>query len=259
MSVLISEQTGDWLKLTLNRPDRLNSFDDELKKELLAAVTKAAEDAAVRAVLITGAGRGFCAGEDVSGLADAEGEVSMGRVVESFYNPLIATIRGMDKPVVCAVNGVAAGAGANLALACDIVVAARSAKFIQAFSNIGLSPDAGGSWLLPRIIGDARARAAIMLGAPISAETAQQWGLIWQVAADEDLQAEAEALVTELARRPTQALANTKKLLDTSHLKSLQEQLQIEAQSQEMLGKTADHKEGLAAFFGKRAPQFTGA
>lgn len=258
MSVLKSEQIGDWLKLTLNRPDRLNSFDDELKKELLGAVRSAAASTAVRAVLITGAGRGFCAGEDVSTLGDADSDVSMGKVVETFYNPLISTIRSMEKPVVCAVNGVAAGAGANLALACDVVIAARSAKFIQAFSNIGLSPDAGGSWLLPRIVGDARARAAIMLGTPISAETAQQWGLIWQVTADDELQAEAEALATELARRPTQALANTKKLLDASHLKSLPEQLQLEAQSQEVLGKTADHKEGLAAFFGKRTPQFTG-
>jgi len=258
MSVLTIEGRGNWRKLTLNRPDRLNAFDDELKSEFLSAIQAAAADSSVRAVLITGAGRGFCAGQDLAAVAVDDDGASIGATVAHFYNPLIAAIRSMEKPVICAVNGVAAGAGANLALACDIVVAARSAKFIQAFSSIGLTPDAGGSWLLPRLIGDARARAIIMLGTPVPAEQAEAWGLIWKAVEDAQLEAEAEALATALADRPTKALANTKKLLDTSFSAALADQLEREAESQGHMARTADHKEGLAAFMEKRQPGFKG-
>ncbi|MBP6019510.1 MAG: 2-(1,2-epoxy-1,2-dihydrophenyl)acetyl-CoA isomerase [Burkholderiaceae bacterium] len=247
-------------KITLNRPDRLNSFNAELKQELLAALAQAAEDPQCRALLITGAGRGFCAGQDLAERAKTEGKPvqSFRQTLEEFYNPLALAIRAMNKPVVCAVNGVAAGAGANLALSCDIVIAARSAKFIQAFSNIGLTPDTGGSWYLPRLVGDARARGLIMLGLPITAEQAEQWGMIWQAVDDNQLEAEAQALVENLAARPTRALASAKVLLDHSYRYSLQEQLEAEAQSQNEMGATADYKEGVDAFLNKRTPEFNG-
>lgn len=246
-----------WTELTLNRPDRLNAFNEELHRALAAALDVAADDGC-RAVLLTGAGRGFCAGQDLGDRANAEGPLDLGATVEAFYNPLIRRIRGLRKPVVCAVNGVAAGAGANIALACDIVLAARSARFIQAFAKIGLVPDSGGTFFLPRLVGDARARALMMLAEPLAAEKAAEWGLIWKVVDDASLMDEARALTAHLASQPTQGLALTKAALNTSAANTLETQLDLERDFQREAGRTPDYREGVSAFMEKRAPQFTG-
>ncbi|MFA5522373.1 MAG: enoyl-CoA hydratase-related protein [Castellaniella sp.] len=260
MTSLLIDDFGSWRKITLNRPDRLNSFNAELKTEVLAALADAAQAPGCRALLITGAGRGFCAGQDLQERARAEGEAALSfrDTLEEFYNPLALAIRRMEKPVVCAVNGVAAGAGANLALSCDIVIAARSARFIQAFSNIGLTSDTGGSWYLPRLVGDARARGLLMLGLPVEAEQAERWGMIWQCVEDDELDAQAHALTSSLAARPTRALANMKALLDHSCRLSLEDQLDAEAHSQDEMGGTDDYREGVAAFLARRTPRFHG-
>ncbi|MGI4748705.1 MAG: enoyl-CoA hydratase-related protein [Janthinobacterium lividum] len=261
MSVLDVETRPGWRRIVLNRPDRLNSFDEELRSALLAAVVDAGADSACRAVLLTGAGRAFCAGQDLEERNPNRDEriPSFREALAAFYNPLALAIRQMPKPVVCAVNGVAAGAGANLALSCDIVLAARSARFIQAFSNIGLTPDTGGSWYLPRLVGDARARALILLGLPVSASDAETWGMIWRVVDDNLLEQEAELITTVLASRPTRALANAKTLLDQSFSNTLSKQLDAEMESQDTLGATIDHAEGIRAFMGKRTPSFIGS
>lgn len=256
-AVLTVTDHGGWTELTLNRPDRLNSFNEEMHGALAAALDDAADESC-RAVLLTGAGRGFCAGQDLSARANAEGPLDLGSTIEAFYNPLIRRIRGLNKPAICAVNGVAAGAGANIALACDIVLAARSAKFIQAFSKIGLVPDSGGTYFLPRLIGDARARALMLLAEPLAAETAAEWGLIWKVIDDAALMDEARALTARLATQPTQGLALTKAALNASGGNSLNDQLDLERDLQREAGRTPDYREGVKAFMEKRTPNFTG-
>ena len=258
-AALLVDRRDGWMKLTLNRPTRLNAFTPELHGALAEALAEAARDPDCRAVLLTGAGRGFCAGQDLDAVPKgADGAADLGLTVERHYNPLIRTLRTLAKPVVCAVNGVAAGAGANIAFACDIVLAARSAKFIQAFAKIGLVPDSGGTYALPRLVGDARARALTMLGEPLTAEQAESWGAIWKVYDDEALMAEAERLTAHLATQPTFALALTKEALNASSTNTLAAQLDLERDFQRRCGRTADHAEGVAAFAAKRAPVFTG-
>ncbi|HTQ12678.1 MAG TPA: 2-(1,2-epoxy-1,2-dihydrophenyl)acetyl-CoA isomerase PaaG [Rhizomicrobium sp.] len=254
-------ETGDGVaKLTLNRPDRLNSFTVQMHGEVADALATVERDAAIRALLLTGAGRGFCAGQDLSDRAVAAGGdgVDLGESLENRYNPLIRRLIGLEKPVVCAVNGVAAGAGANIAFAADIVLAAKSARFIQSFSNIGLVPDSGGTWILPRLVGQARALGLALTGEPLGAEKAEQWGLIWRVVEDDQLQAEAGKLAARLASGPTKGLAAIRMAMRRGWLASLDEQLDLERDLQRALGRSADYREGVAAFGAKRAPKFTG-
>ena len=255
--VLLTIQHEGWVELTFNRPDKLNSFNVTLHQALALALDEAAAESC-RAVLLTGAGRGFCAGQDLADRAQADGPPDLGYTLEAFYNPLVRKIRALQKPVICAVNGVAAGAGANLALACDIVLAAKSAKFIQAFSKIGLVPDSGGTFFLPRLIGDARARALALLGEPILAEQAENWGMIWKALDDEALMPEARKLAAHLATQPTQALALCKQAFNASAANTLDAQLDLERDFQRQAGKTPDYKEGVTAFMEKRKPHFTG-
>jgi len=247
-------------RLTLNRPDRLNSFTAQMHGEVADALSRAESDAAVRALLITGAGRGFCAGQDLSDPAVAPGAdgLDLGESLENRYNPLVKRLVNLPKPVVCAVNGAAAGAGANIALAADIVLAAKSAKFIQSFSNIGLVPDSGGTWILPRLAGHARALGLALTGEALSAEKAESWGLIWRCIEDDQLKAEADKLVERLASGPTKGLAAIKMAMRKGWRADLDEQLDLERDLQRELGRSADYKEGVAAFGEKRAPKFTG-
>jgi 2-(1,2-epoxy-1,2-dihydrophenyl)acetyl-CoA isomerase len=233
-------------------------FDDALHAALRTAIDEADADPACRALLLTGAGRGFCAGADLAATVGPAFEVDLGAVLEATFNPLIRRIRGLRMPVVCAVNGVAAGAGANLAYACDIVLAARSARFIQAFIKIGLVPDAGGTWLLPRLAGSARARGMAMLGEPVGAEQAEQWGLIWRALDDDALMGEAHRLAAHLAQQPTAALAMVKRVLDDSASLSLDQALDAERDAQRVAGHSADFAEGVRAFLEKRAAVFSG-
>ena len=246
--------------LTLNRPDMLNAFGGTMREELTAAIERADGDDDVRALIITGAGRAFCSGADLSErIVDLDGgEFDPGLTLDKVYNPLIRRITSMDKPVVAAVNGVAAGAGANLALACDIVVAARSASFIQAFCRIGLVPDAGGSYHLPRLVGRAKALGMTLLGDAVDAETALDWGLIWAVADDNALMEEAGAIAQRLAKGPTLALGLIKKVMIASEHNTLAEQLDMERDYQRIAGASDDFREGIAAFVGKRRPDFKG-
>jgi 2-(1,2-epoxy-1,2-dihydrophenyl)acetyl-CoA isomerase len=255
---LLVERHDGWTTLTLNRPDRLNSFNIELHQQIAAAFNDIADDETCRAVVLTGAGRGFCAGQDLSDRAGVEGPIDLGATLDAWYNPLVRRIRSLRKPVICAVNGVAAGAGANLALACDIVIAARSAKFLQAFAKIGLVPDCGGTYFLPRAIGDARARALMLLAEPITAETAASWGLIWKVVDDAVLMEQAGAMAAHLATQPTSALALIKDALTLGNNNSLDEQLDLERDLQRKAGLSPDYKEGVAAFMEKRPARFTG-
>lgn len=240
--------------LTLNRPDKLNSFTEEMHREIRDALLQVQTSGEVRALLIAGNGRGFCAGQDLSDLDFS----ALGDTLEENYNPLIRTITGLDMPVVCAVNGVAAGAGANMALACDIVVAARSASFIQAFCKLGLVPDAGGTWTLPRLVGGPRAMALAMMGDKITAEQAESWGMIWQCVDDDQLRSHTEAMAAHLAKQPTTGLALMKNLLRQSWDNTLEQQLKLERDFQSAASQTQDFKEGVDAFLNKRPAQFTG-
>jgi 2-(1,2-epoxy-1,2-dihydrophenyl)acetyl-CoA isomerase len=252
-ALVLAATTGAVRTLTLNRPQALNSFTAEMHAQLRAALEAAAADAAVRCVVVTGAGRAFCAGQD---LAEVSGGGDVGDVVERLYKPLALRIRSMPVPVIAAVNGVAAGAGANFALGCDIVLAARSASFIQAFSKIGLVPDCGGTWLLPRLVGRARALALAMTGDKLPAEEAQRIGLVWQVVDDAALADTAMALASRLATLPTKALAETRRALDAAIGVDYEAALSLEAQAQRALAGAHDYQEGVAAFLAKRSPVF---
>ena len=256
--VLVDRRDG-YRVLTLNRPDRLNAFNEAMHERLMAALEDAEADESCRALLLTGAGRGFCAGQDLSDRVMEPGRTpDLGRTIERFYNPLVRKLQALRVPVVCAVNGVAAGAGANVALACDIVIAARSAKFIQAFARIGLVPDSGGTWFLPRLVGRARARGLALLAEPLGAEQAEAWGLIWRAVDDAALMDEAHALATHLATQPTVGLALTKRALDAAETNGLDAQLDLERDLQAEAGRTPDYAEGVRAFLEKRPPAFTG-
>ncbi len=245
--------------LTLNRPDSLNSFTADMHAEVAQVLTEAAESDAVRAVVITGAGRGFCAGQDLNDRNVAPGQrVDLGESVKTFYNPLIKRITGMNKPVLCAVNGVAAGAGANIALCCDLVFAARSAKFVESFAMLGLIPDSGGSWHLPRLVGMARAKGMAMLMPKITAEQAKEWGLIWEVVDDEVLLPTVMALAEHLATQPTLGFAFTKQAFNASMTNTLDQQLALEEALMRQAGFSEDYAEGVAAFLEKRTPNYKG-
>lgn len=244
--------------LTLNRPDRLNSFTAEMHEEVQKAFATIEADESVRCILLTGAGRGFCAGQDLSDRAVAPGEdgVDLGASVEKYYNPLIQRLTSIPMPVICAVNGVAAGAGANIAIACDIVLAAKSAKFIESFANIGLIPDSGGTYHLPRLLGQARALGMALTGDSVSAEQAEEWGLIWKSVNDTELMDEALKLANKFANGPTQGLAKIKSLIRSSWTRGLVEQTDLERDTMRALGTTEDYKEAVDAFLNKRKPVF---
>jgi 2-(1,2-epoxy-1,2-dihydrophenyl)acetyl-CoA isomerase len=257
---ILHQSAGGIARVTLNRPDRLNSFTAAMHEELRDALAKVQADATARVLLLTGAGRGFCAGQDLSDRAVAPGAapVDLGASIEANYRPLVLALQSFPMPVVCAVNGVAAGAGANIALACDLVVAAKSASFIQAFCKIGLIPDSGGTYFLPRLVGTARAMGLAMLGDKLSAQQAADWGLIWKCVDDADLAPTVDALLAQLAQAPTRGLVATRRALYASSDATLPEQLDLERDLQRELGTSADYREGVAAFLAKRAPQFTG-
>ncbi|SEN67683.1 2-(1,2-epoxy-1,2-dihydrophenyl)acetyl-CoA isomerase [Duganella sp. CF517] len=257
---ILFEITDGIAQLTLNRPDKLNSFTQAMHDEVRHAVNKVGGDKSVRVLILTGAGRGFCAGQDLSDRAVEPGAraVDLGDSVEKNYAPLVLALRGLPMPVICAVNGVAAGAGANLALACDIVLAAKSASFVEVFCKLGLIPDTGGTYFLPRLIGSARAMGLTMLGEKLSAEKAEAWGLIWKAVPDEELAAETMAMARHFATAPTKGLAFTKQALYASPHNTLQQQLTLECGMMSELGRTEDYREGVAAFMEKRAPQFQG-
>ncbi|MFN3844552.1 MAG: 2-(1,2-epoxy-1,2-dihydrophenyl)acetyl-CoA isomerase PaaG [Paracoccaceae bacterium] len=258
-TVLSTLQSGV-LRLTLNRPDKLNSFNEDMHLALRAQISRAHKEDAIRAVLLTGAGRGFCAGQDLGDRDPRKGGPTpdLGQTLDTYYNPTLRLIRALEKPVICAVNGVAAGAGANIAFACDIVLAARSAKFIQAFARIGLIPDAGGSWSLARILGEPRAKALALTAEPLSAEKAADWGLIWKAVDDANLSAEAGALAESLADGPTLGLGLTKRLIQAAADNSLDAQLDMERDLQRQAGQSADYAEGVTAFLEKRKAEFRG-
>ena len=250
------ERHDGWRKLVLNRPDKLNAANQAMLHALLAALEDVEADRGCRALLLTGEGRGFCSGQEL-GPEVVPGQADLGAVA-ALHHRFVRHLRALPLPVVCAVNGVAAGAGASYALACDIVLAGRSARFIQAFVKIGLVPDSGASFFLPRLIGEARARALAMLGEPVDAARAEAWGMIWQAVDDAALQQEAEKLTRHLAQQPTEALAAMKRLFAASATNTLDAQLDLERDLQGSAGRSADYAEGVRAFLEKRAPVFRG-
>jgi len=261
MSDTITVQPHEaWVEITLNRPDRLNSFNEEMHLALRAAL-EAARDGGMRAVLLTGAGRGFCAGQDLGDRDPSKmsGPPDLGKTVRVFYAPLVTLIRSLEFPVVCAVNGVAAGAGANLALACDIVLAGESAKFIQSFSKVGLIPDTGGSWHLPHLLGEARAKGLALTAQPLPAQQAEAWGLIWKALPDAELMEEARKMTAGFAQGPTLGYGLTKAAIQAAPSQTLSEQLELEAGYMKTCGESADYAEGVTAFLEKRAPHFRGS
>lgn len=256
--VLVDKRAG-YRVITLNRPQRLNAFNDAMHRALAAAIAEADGDESCRALLLTGAGRAFSSGQDLNDRITASGEVVVpGESLEKYYNPLVRKLRSLRLPVVAAVNGIAAGAACNVALACDIVLAAKSATFTQVFARIGLSLDAGGSWLLPRLVGQARARGLALLAEPLPAEKAEAWGLIWKAVDDELLMSEAEKLCAHFATAPTIGLGIIKQALDAAEDNDLSAQLDLERKLQREAGSTPDYGEGVRAFLGKRKPNYTG-
>ncbi|MBV9724153.1 MAG: 2-(1,2-epoxy-1,2-dihydrophenyl)acetyl-CoA isomerase [Gammaproteobacteria bacterium] len=251
--------SGGIARLTLNRPDRLNSFNAAMHAEVRTALASV-RSAQTRVLILTGAGRGFCAGQDLNDRAVAPGAAApdLAESIEKNYKPLVLALRELPLPVIAAVNGVAAGAGANIALACDLVIAARSASFVQAFAKLGLVPDSGGTWFLPRLVGPARALGLALLGEKLPAQQAAEWGLIWRCVEDAELGPVVESLALQLAAAPTRGLARTKQAIYEGLNRTLREQLDIERDYQGELGRSADYAEGVAAFAAKRAPRFTG-
>lgn len=256
---ILAQDHGNWTEITLNRPERLNAFNDAMHATLRTQI-EGARNRGTRAILLTGAGRGFCAGQDLGDRdpAKMDGPPDLSKTILTWYAPLIRLIRSLEFPVVCAVNGVAAGAGANIALACDIVLAAEGAKFIQSFAKVGLVPDAGGSFSLTRLLGEARAKALALTATPLSATQAAEWGLIWKAIPNDALMDEARALTAGLADGPTVGLGLTKMAIQAAAGNTMDQQLELEAQYQKTCGQSPDYAEGVAAFLAKRAPKFTG-
>ncbi|HYC16304.1 MAG TPA: 2-(1,2-epoxy-1,2-dihydrophenyl)acetyl-CoA isomerase PaaG [Pseudolabrys sp.] len=257
-SILVEQRSG-YRVITLNRPDKLNAFNEAMHQALRKAINDAEADESCRTLMITGAGRAFCAGQDLSDRIAKPGEtVVLGGALEAHYNPLVRKLRSLPFPVVAAVNGIAAGAGCNIALACDIVIASLKANFIQSFARVGLVPDSGGTWFLPRFVGDARARGLALLAQDLSAEKAASWGLIWRAVDDETLMHEAARICEHFAMAPTQGLALIKQALNKSATNTLDAQLDLERDFQRAASLTPDYAEGVRAFMEKRRPNFTG-
>jgi 2-(1,2-epoxy-1,2-dihydrophenyl)acetyl-CoA isomerase len=257
---ILFELTEGIARLTLNRPERLNSFNVEMHGEVRDVLHRLESERDGRVLVLSGAGRGFCAGQDLGDRAVAPGGqgVDLGESIENYYKPLVLALKNLPMPVIAAVNGVAAGAGANIALACDIVIAARSASFIQSFSKLGLVPDSGGTWLLPRLLGNARSLGLALLGDKLPADQAAQWGLIWRCVEDNELKETVDGLAKQFAVAPTRGLARTKQAIHESWGRSFEQQLDHERDFQRELGRSRDYAEGVAAFMEKRSPKFTG-
>ena len=257
---IIAEEKNGVGYLTFNRPKALNSFNVDMHREVAEVLNLWTKNPDVRCVVISGEGRGFCAGQDLGDrVVDPNAEApDLGYSIETYYNPLIKTIVNMPKPVICAVNGVAAGAGANIALACDLVIAAKSANFVQAFCRLGLVPDSAGTWFLPRAVGHARAMGLTLLGDKLQAETAKEWGMIWDVVEDAELKAKVAELAERLAKQPTFGLSLIKKAIHQSSNNTFDEQVLLERDLQRIAGRSEDYREGVQAFMNKREPNFKG-
>ncbi|MFL1409824.1 2-(1,2-epoxy-1,2-dihydrophenyl)acetyl-CoA isomerase PaaG [Acinetobacter baumannii] len=257
---IIAEEKNGVGYLTFNRPKALNSFNVDMHREVAEVLNLWTKNPEVRCVVISGEGRGFCAGQDLGDrVVDPNAEApDLGYSIETYYNPLIKTIVNMPKPVICAVNGVAAGAGANIALACDLVIAAKSANFVQAFCRLGLVPDSAGTWFLPRAVGHARAMGLALLGDKLPAETAKEWGMIWDVVEDTELKTKVTELAERLAKQPTFGLSLIKKAIHQSSNNTFDEQMLLERDLQRIAGRSEDYREGVQAFMNKREPNFKG-